>query len=346
MKILNHTYRGVESTESTLLKTPISELDETTELVPKSLIHIVQYEGDSNGSPTYQSKKMKISDFENKVYEAVQNTLKEAYFETHCVEDEETHVISHPTGAPTGTSFREMMDILNQFGGAWRIAEPDWLDPEWAIDGFVKHVNFDFEVLRRYVVLMDNGLQAQIDEIQERFDELDYFFTTRMTITTTTKRDDETIITHESVNKLKSDDDHYCQMSIASGNKISNTWTVPATGNLVIYGWLDSSAALNNKAIPSCFCVIEANINKPDEGDNWEIISAQPVIPAKNITYVGFNLPVRKGLVIRARTGFPVGVKSAQHPNEQDGNDTLSNDVPNGFKCQVFSNINVKESED
>ena len=335
MKILNQTYRDIESTESTILKTPVSELELTSELDPKSLIHIIQYEQEIDWLPTYQSMKMEISAFNNKVYEAVQNTLKEAYFATHCVEDEATHRIYHPTNAPSGTSFKDMIDVLNRYGHGWNITEPDWNNKEWAIDGFVKHVNFDFEVLRRYVVLMDNSLQAQIDEINGKFNELDAFFSKTMKLTTTNSEGlTETI----SVSHDKTEDDHYCQMSIASGNKISSKWECPATGNLVVYGWLDSSAALNNKAIPSCYCAIEGKINSTEERENWEIISVQPVIPAKNITYVGFNIPVRKGLVIRARTGFPVGAKSGQHPNEQDGNDTLSNDVPNGFKCMVFSN--------
>ena len=99
----------------------------------------------------------------------------------------------------------------------------------------------------------------------------------------------------------------------------------------MIYGWLDSSECLNNKATPSAFCVIEGNINK-----NWEIISVCPVAPAKSITYVGFNLMVKKGLVIRARTGFICGVKSGQFPNEQDGYDTLANSKANGFKCMIY----------
>jgi hypothetical protein len=130
-------------------------------------------------------------------------------------------------------------------------------------------------------------------------------------------------------------------MHIEPGNKISNEWICPATGNLVVFGWLDSSEALNNKAIPSCYCVIEANINM-----GWEIISAQPVIPAKSITYVGFNLPVKKDLIIRARTGFTCGAKSSQYSNDQDGNDTLSNSVPNGFRCLIYSNDNYKVDED
>ena len=343
MKILNQTYREVESSESAILKTPVSELEQTSELIPRSLIHIVQFEKEVDGKSEYQSMKMEVSTFSNKVYEAVQNTLKESYFQTHCVEDSETGNISHPEGSPTGTSFIDMMNALNEYGNGWKTTEPDWNSSEWKIDGFVKHINFDFEVLRKYVVLKDNNLQKQLDEISGKFHEMDAFFASKMSLATTDSSGD---ITDISVNHSKTENDHYCQMHIEVGNKISNRWTVPATGNLVIYGWLDSSSALNNKAIPSSYCVIEGRINSPDDSDNWEIIAVQSVVPAKSITYVGFNLPVRKGLVIRARTGFDVGAKSSQYPNEQDGNDTLSNDVANGFKCMVFSNnITSKESE-
>lgn len=145
-----------------------------------------------------------------------------------------------------------------------------------------------------------------------------------------------------SVNHLKNENYPHCQMKIEYGNKISNTWQCPASGNLVVYGWLDSSQLLNNKAIQRAYCVIEGLINPSDSGDNWEIISVQPVIPAKTITYVGFNLLVREGLVIRARTGFTVGNGSGNFANEQDGNDTLSNSVPNGFKCMIYSSENYK----
>jgi hypothetical protein len=135
-------------------------------------------------------------------------------------------------------------------------------------------------------------------------------------------------------------------MVIQEGNRISNEWTTPAAGNLVVYGWLDSTAALNNKAIPSAFCVLEANINSTKENENWEIISVQPVIPAKNITYVGFNVPVKKNLKIRVRTGFNVGAKSGGYSNENDGYDTLANITANGFKCMVYSSVKYDTSND
>jgi hypothetical protein len=70
----------------------------------------------------------------------------------------------------------------------------------------------------------------------------------------------------------------------------------------------------------------------------------ESVIPAKSITYVGFTVPVKKGLEIRARTGFVVGGKSGQYSNDQDGFETLSNSTPNGFKCMIFSHPRKNEA--
>ena len=150
----------------------------------------------------------------------------------------------------------------------------------------------------------------------------------------------ETRVTDDTINHNQTENDDYCQMYIESGNKISNEWTCPDTGNLVIYGWLDSSTCLNNKATPSAFCVIEGYIN-----DNWEIISVCPVMPAKTITYVGFNLLVKKNLTIRARTGFVCGVKSSQFANQQDGYDTLANSRANGFKCMIYKQEGSEEHD-
>ena len=204
----------------------------------------------------------------------------------------------------------------------------------------MNHVNYDFEVLKRYSVKRANHLQEEIDNINSTLTYLDCYFSPRMDTYTT----DEHGKTKK--NPVLNENTNHCQMYIKTGNKISNTWTVPATGHLVIYGWLDSSEALNNRAIPSAFCVIEASIDSlraEETTTNWQIIAVQPVIPFKTITYVGFNFPVHRGLVIRARTGFTVGAKSSQRSNEQDGYDTLSNSTPNGFKCMVYSNKDYVE---
>ena len=328
MKIINQTYRNQTQVTSEA-RTSISELPLTTELVPESLIHIVQYKDETESGKRYESMKMEIGTFENKVYEAVQNTFHHEYWDLHGHDDD---------GGMSPFSFKDMLDYL---GDDAPESIDQWYDgsPEEKVKvNFVKHVNYDFELLRRYIVKKDNELGSEINGIKGKLDELDCMFTREMALFTTTE-DGST--TNRSVNNSTNVDDDFCQMSIKSGNKISNEWKVPATGNLVINGWLDSSAVLNNKATASAFCVIEANINA-----KWEIIGVQGVQPFKNITYVGFTLPVKSGLIIRARTGFTVGNKSGQFSNEQDGFDTLSNSTPNGFKCMVFSNAEYGKEVD
>ena len=335
MKIIDQTTR---ESYSSIQKTPVSELQPTSELAPDSLIHIVQSIPETGGGTNkYESMKMKICDFQNKMYESVQNTLKTEYWDTHCGEKETTHtenVETDPKSSfPKGTSFKELIDYLGEYNHVsnnkiWQPTQTEYEDMS-----FVNHVYYDFDVVKRYMVKKDNELQSEIDSINDTLVEIGSVFSTNMQLWTTDKNGEET---QNSVNHVKGVDDDHCQMVIRTGNKISNTWIVPATGNLVVYGWLDSSEALNNRAVPSSFCVLEANVNPIADQDNWEIISVQPVMPFKSMTYVGFNVPVRKGLMIRARTGFTVGAKSGAHSNEQDGNDSLSNSTANGFKCQVF----------
>ena len=335
MKILNHIKRDetgqTEADETMSMEvTPVSKLNQTTSLNDKSLIHVVEYCENAQ----YESKKMLLSDFKEKVYQSVQNTLKTKYWDTHCSVDETS--ASHNKDVdnePPGSSFKEIVAYLKKKDYA--PDEVSTTDP----DGFVNHIDYDFTVLRRYITLRDTEIQTSFRNLDTRVYDLECHFSPDMTLHSTklNSNGDVEDVVDESINHNENDNTGYCQMSISDGNKISNTWTCPATGNLVIYGWLDSTKALNNKAIPSAYCVIEGYINK-----QWEVIGAQPVIPAKNITYVGFNMSVKKGLQIRARTGFTVGAKSGQYSNGQDGYDTLSNNTANGFKCMVFTD---KEGE-
>jgi hypothetical protein len=211
--------------------------------------------------------------------------------------------------------------------------------PEQDPNGFIDHIYYDFDLLKRYMVAKDNEIESVINGPMSISNILDCYFTDTMKLVTTTEDNNiEVVNSSNSLDNGQTENDTYCQMSIDPGNKISNTWTCPETGNLVVYGWLDSTSCLNNKATPSAFCVIEGNIN-----NNWEIISVCPVTPAKNITYVGFNILVKKDLKIRIRTGFNVGAKSGQYSNEQDGFDTLSNSTPNGFKCVVYARKEIDQ---
>jgi hypothetical protein len=343
MKIINKTRSDITSEESSIQKTPISELEETSALPDGSLIHIVVNEtGIRGNAPSYTSKKMRVETFKQKIYDSVQNTLKTGYWDTHESESTE-HDQSEEKNIgerPEGTSFANLVkylkakDRLKTDQSDYPIYTPQEV-PEDDPNGFIDHIYYDFDLIKRYMVLKDGDIELDIDNLKEDVRELDCYFAPTMKFATTALDNNmEVVVSSNSTNHNLTDNDTYCQMSIESGNKISNEWTCPESGNLVIYGWLDSSACLNNKATPSAFCVIEGNINK-----NWEIISVCPVTPAKSITYVGFNLMVKKGLVIRARTGFICGVKSSQFPNEQDGYDTLANSRANGFKCMIYLNV-------
>lgn len=342
MKILNTTYREVTDEEFER-KTPVSGLQLTRELYDDSLMHVIQHIEGAGDDAKYESMKFRVGDFKQKLYEAVQNTFKTAYCDTHCNGGSATHDMDED--APEGTSFKELVEYLKEKDAKNPNASPKFAPAEvddTAADGFIKHLFYDFDVLKRYTVLKCNNINVHIDDYNDWLVRLDCLFSSLMTFHTTKQVENEEIeYSSLSVNHSKNVDDQYSQMKIDAGNKISNEWTCPATGNLVVYGWLDSSSVLNNKSTPSAYCVIEASIN-----GEWEIIAVQPVTPAKSITYVGFNVPVHKDLVIRARTGFTVGAKSGQFSNEQDGNDTLSNSVANGFKCMVYSNKNYKRSED
>lgn len=339
MKIVNKTYRDVSPREAPIQKTPITGLAETSELPDGSLIHIVTNDGAGN----FESKKMTVDAFKQKIYDSVQNTFKTKYWDTHeLIVGAEAYKHNQPEESnagerPEGTSFKALLDYLKSKDANKTTSLPIYAPEEVAKedpDGFVDHINFDFDLIKRYMVVKDNELEDDIGDLDSRITELDCYFATNMKwVTTGLDNNIETTVTQDSVNNGQTENDVYCQMSIESGNKISNEWECPGTGNLVIYGWLDSSSCLDNKSTPSAFCVIEGNINK-----SWEIISVCPVTPAKTITYVGFNLMVKKGLVIRARTGFVCGAKSGQFANQQDGYDTLANSKVNGFKCMIYQN--------
>ena len=87
MKILNQTTRD---SYSTIQKTPVSSLQPTTELDEDSLIHIVQKVPGTTPSK-FESMKMDIKTFQNKMYEAIQNTFKTEYWDTHCDKTKATH---------------------------------------------------------------------------------------------------------------------------------------------------------------------------------------------------------------------------------------------------------------
>ncbi len=314
MKILNQNIS--DSTDLAIETTKVSALPEADTLPGDSFIHIV-YGGNT-------SRKMKIDTFNDKVYEAVQNNFKVDYNDLHAHEDEDEDI----------WSFKKLSEYIN---GDSRFVIDDF-NPTDTKSTFVEHVNYDFDILRRYMVKRAEGLDSSFNNLQNEMRELDCRFSSNMSLHTTDENNNDTT---DSVWHKKTENDTYCQMQIQVGNNISNEWTTNASGMLVVVGWLDSTKSLNNKAIPSSFCCIEGKI----DGD-WEVLGVQTVIPAKTMSYVGFTIPVNSGLTIRARTGFFVEAKSGQFSQEQDGFNTLSNSTPNGFKCMIYSNQTSKsESE-
>lgn len=339
MKILNRTYRDITGNEPSFQKTTITDLPETWELLENSLMHVVVKVGENDN---YESMRISTDTFKQKIYEAVQNTFKTVYWDTHEFDYEEgiqheVHdVVERPDTRPSGTSFKDLLKYLQEKDESksetddtvYAPEEVDMDDP----NGFVDHLYYDFDLLKRYMVLKHGELESDMAKVNNKMLHVECHFAPYMSWKTTTlDNNNEVVVSDKSVNHGQTENDTYCQMKIESGNRISNEWVCPASGNLVVYGWLDSSACLNNKVIPSAFCALEGYIN-----NSWEIVSVASVLPAKSITYVGFNVLVKENLKIRVRTGFDVGAKSGQYSNDQDGFDSLSNSTPNGFKCMIY----------
>lgn len=106
------------------------------------------------------------------------------------------------------------------------------------------------------------------------------------------------------------------------------------TGNLVIWGWL----AENVSPIPEpeqCWVGLFAKM-KCENYNNTEVdvpVSIQPWIRGKNsssIQYLSFNIPVKKGLRLKIKTGFPVNGENSgiQRPGSLT---FLDGNIPNAF---------------
>ena len=104
------------------------------------------------------------------------------------------------------------------------------------------------------------------------------------------------------------------------------------TGNLVVWGWL----ADNGDVSPEMAWVGMFSYMKYEGGDNTHVdvpISIQPWIRgqyASTLQYVGFNIPVRKGLKLKIKTGFPVNNTNSGFQNA--GTMTfVDRNIPNAF---------------
>lgn len=55
--------------------------------------------------------------------------------------------------------------------------------------------------------------------------------------------------------------------------------------------------------------------------------------------YVGFNVPVKKGLEIKIKTGFPVGGERGGPRNTQGSLTFMNGNIPNAFFGYVIKNV-------
>lgn len=116
-------------------------------------------------------------------------------------------------------------------------------------------------------------------------------------------------------------------------NKISSEFKCPETGMLTLYGWIDSSNVQNIKYLPSAWCALQGKI-----GGRWEILQLQPVIPAKQFSYISFCVPVMKDLQVRLELGFIPGEASGRYDRGKIP-ESLANTQPNAFLGGVYSPI-------
>lgn len=105
------------------------------------------------------------------------------------------------------------------------------------------------------------------------------------------------------------------------------------TGNLVVWGWLAEN--IIPPAPEQCWVALFAKL-KCENYNNTEVdvpIQVKPWIRGANastIQYVSFNVPVRKGLRLKIKTGFPVNGDNSglQNPGSLT---FLDGNIPNAF---------------
>lgn len=95
-------------------------------------------------------------------------------------------------------------------------------------------------------------------------------------------------------------------LTIDNGKNVSNTQVCNSDGQLVVYGWTaDSGRVLPQES----WIAIYGKIN-----GIWTILQLHPWIVSQNssiLQYVGFNVPVKKGLEIKIQTGFSVNMTAS-----------------------------------
>lgn len=113
------------------------------------------------------------------------------------------------------------------------------------------------------------------------------------------------------------DSEQYIDPETGSGDVV----TVNETGNLVVYGWFASNSIVQaQEAWVGLFGKIHVGNSN---NEKWIALQVQPWVVGSNsqiLQYVGFNIPVMKGLQLKVMTGFPV---NGTNSGTQRGNTLL-----------------------
>ena len=126
----------------------------------------------------------------------------------------------------------------------------------------------------------------------------------------------------------------------------SNTWVTPSSGWFTCFGWL-SEISTGQASNYQRWVAIEGNLNgsdvtdnEEDEEQNWCILQLQPFYPNPYIGYVGFGIPVSKGLRLRIRTGFAVGSSSGNYAmSNTETRASMANHIANAFVGGIYSKL-------
>lgn len=113
------------------------------------------------------------------------------------------------------------------------------------------------------------------------------------------------------------------------------------TGNLVVYGWLaDNGNVAAQEAWVGLFGKVNIG-NTSSEEKRWVALQIQPwIIGTKSqaLQYVGFNVPVKKGMQLKIMTGFPVNVRNSGFQDPSYNTLTLLSNQPCTFVGYILRN--------
>ena len=98
---------------------------------------------------------------------------------------------------------------------------------------------------------------------------------------------------------------------IKNGNNESTEITCTDDGQLVVYGWTaDNGRVLAQEAWIAIYGYVD---------NKWMVLQLHPWIVSQNssiLQYIGFNIPVKRNLKIKIKTGFPVNMTASGFNNK------------------------------